>query len=184
MIFTETPLAGAYLIDLEPLPDERGFYARAWCTREFEALDLVSRVVQANVIFNHRAGTLRGLHYQVEPASETKIFRCVKGAIFDVIIDLRPESTTYKQWFGTELSAASRRMLYVPRGFAQGFITLADETELLYQVSAFYTPACERGIRYDDPEFRIEWPVQPRVISEKDTRWPDFAPAPAGSARS
>jgi dTDP-4-dehydrorhamnose 3,5-epimerase len=184
MIFTETPLAGAYLIDLEPLRDERGFYSRAWCTREFEARGLVAHMVQANAIFNHRAGTLRGLHYQVAPASESKIFRCINGAVFDVIVDLRDGSPTYKQWFGTELTAASRRMLYVPRGFAQGFITLADETELFYQVSAFYTPACERGIRYDDPAFRIEWPLQPRVISEKDTRWPDFAPAPAGSARS
>ena len=183
MIFTETQLAGAFLIDLEPRRDERGFNARAWCRREFEARDLVPDIMQANVIFNHRAGTLRGLHYQVAPAAETKIFRCIKGAIFDVIIDLREGSPTYKQWFGTELNAASRRMLYVPRGFAQGFITLTDETELLYQVSAFYTPACERGLRYDDPAFGIEWPLQPSVVSEKDKRWPDFIAATAGSAR-
>ena len=183
MIFTETPLSGAYLIDVEPRHDERGFYARAWCRREFEACNLVPDIMQANVIFNHRAGTLRGLHYQVAPAAETKIFRCIKGAIFDVIIDLRESSPTYKQWFGTELAATSRRMLYVPRGFAQGFITLADETELLYQVSAFYTPACERGVRYDDPAFGIEWPLRPSVMSEKDRRWPDFMAAPAGSAR-
>jgi dTDP-4-dehydrorhamnose 3,5-epimerase len=183
MTFTETPLSGAYLIDLEPRRDERGFNARAWCRREFEARGLVPDLMQANAIFNHRAGTLPGLHYQVEPAAETKIFRCIKGAIFDVIIDLREGSPTYKQWFGTELTAACRTMLYVPRGFAQGFITLTDDSELLYQVSAFYTPACERGVRYDDPAFGIEWPLQPSVVSEKDRRWPDFVAATAGSAR-
>lgn len=174
MTFIETPLAGAFVIDVEPRHDDRGFNARIWCERELESHGLVSRVAQANSIFNHSKGTLRGLHYQVEPSAETKVFRCVSGAIFDVIVDLRQESPTYKQWFGVELTAASRRMLYVPRRFAQGFVTLEDDTELMYLVSEFYTPGCERGIRYDDPEFAIAWPILPRVISEKDKDWADF----------
>jgi dTDP-4-dehydrorhamnose 3,5-epimerase len=179
MTFRETPLAGAYLVEPELRHDSRGFNARQWCQREFEAQKLASTVVQANMIFNHAKGTLRGLHYQVPPAAETKVFRCIRGSIFDVIVDLRDESPTFMQWFGVELTSASRRMLYVPQRFAQGFVTLEDDTELLYQVSAFHTPACERGIRYDDPAFAIRWPLAPSVISEKDTRWPDFRPAAA-----
>ncbi len=174
MVFSETPLPGAFLIDVERRSDDRGFNARAWCEREFEAQGLVSRMVQANTIVNHRKGTLRGLHYQAGAAAEAKVFRCVRGAIFDVIVDLREESPTYTQWFGVELTAESRRMLYVPRRFAQGFVTLADDTELFYHVSAFYAPECERGIRYDDPAIGIAWPVGPTVISEKDLGWPDF----------
>lgn len=174
MIFTETPLAGAYLVDLEARVDDRGFNARAWCQREFEAQGLVATVVQTNVIFNHSKGTLRGLHFQTGSAAEAKLFRCIRGAIFDVIVDLRPESPTFMKWFGVELTAASRRMLYVPRRFAQGFLTLEDETELLYQVSAFYTPEKEGGFRYDDPAFDIAWPLAPQVMSEKDKRWPAF----------
>jgi dTDP-4-dehydrorhamnose 3,5-epimerase len=174
MMFTPTPLAGAYLIDPEPRPDERGFNARIWCEREFAEQQLVSHMVQTNVIVNHRRGTLRGLHYQTGDAAEAKIFRCIRGAIFDVIVDLREESPTYRSWFGVELRAASRRMLYVPRRFAQGFLTLEDDTELMYQVSSFYTPAAERGIRYDDAAFGIAWPLPPAVISKKDASWPDF----------
>jgi dTDP-4-dehydrorhamnose 3,5-epimerase len=184
MIFSETPLAGAYLIDLEPRADERGFNARAWCAREFAEHGLEARPEQSNVIFNHRRGTLRGLHYQLEPFAETKLFRCITGAIFDVIVDLREESPTFRQWFGVELTAASRRMLYVPRRFAQGFLTLTDDTELLYQVTACHTPVAERGIRYDDPAFAIRWPSAPVVMSAKDSQWPDFAASLAGSERS
>lgn len=179
MTFHETPLAGAYLIDPEPRHDDRGFNARAWCQREFRAHQLVPRIAQTNIIFNHRKGTLRGLHYQVAPAAETKVFRCIRGAVFDVIVDLREDSPTYLRWFGVELTAASRRMLYVPRRFAQGFITLEDDTELLYQASAFHTPECERGLRYDDPALDIEWPMPPSVISAKDRQWAPFRPVPA-----
>ena len=174
MMFQETPLAGAFVLTPELLHDDRGFNARAWCQREFDSHGLVSSVVQLNTIVNHRRGTLRGLHYQAAPAAQAKLFRCVRGSVFDVIVDLREESATYGQWFSIELSAGTRRMLYVPRRFAQGFITLEDDTELLYQVSAFHAPECERGIRYDDPAFGIEWPIPPSVISDKDTRWPDF----------
>jgi dTDP-4-dehydrorhamnose 3,5-epimerase len=175
MIFTETPLAGAFLIDLQPNADARGFHARMWCEREFEAHHLVARIAQTNVLLNHQQGTLRGLHYQTGEAAEAKVFRCVRGAVYDVIVDMREESPSYRQWFGVELAAGRHRMLYVPQRFAQGFITLTDETELLYQTSAFYTPGSEAGIRYDDPAFKIEWPMTPVIISDKDTRWPDFS---------
>ncbi len=174
MIFTETHLSGAFIVDIEPREDERGFNARAWCAREFDEHGLVNGFVQANIIFNHRRGTLRGLHYQLQPHGETKLFRCASGAIYDVILDLRLESPTYREWLGVELTAESRRMLYVPSGFAQGFMTLADSTEVTYQVSAFYAPDSERGIRYDDPAFAISWPLPVEAISEKDKNWPDF----------
>lgn len=176
MLFTETNLRGAYLIDIEQRQDERGFFARAWCQQEFEDHGLVARVVQANISYNKRAGTLRGMHYQKAPYAETKLVRCVRGAIYDVIIDLRPDSPTYMQWLGVELTAENYRMLYVPEGFAHGFQTLADNTEVTYQVSQFYTPGAEGGLRYDDPAFKIEWPVAVRVISEKDRNWPDYEP--------
>ena len=179
MTFDETPLAGAYLIGLELRPDARGFNVRTWCRREFQERGLSPGVMQVNGIFNHRKATLRGLHYQLAPALETKLFRVVRGAIFDVIVDLREESPTYLRWFGVELSAESYQMLYVPRRFAQGFITLTDDTELTYQTSALHTPGCERGIRYDEPLIGIEWPLAPAVISAKDASWPAFQPAPA-----
>ena len=175
MIFTPTKLEGAYLIDLDKREDERGFFARAWCRQEFEEHGLNPALVQCNVSFNKEKGTLRGMHLQVEPHQEAKLVRCTRGAIYDVIIDLRPGSKTFKQWIGAELTAENYRMLYVPEGFAHGYLTLADETETFYQVSEFYTPGAERGLRFDDPVFAIEWPGETRVISEKDSAWPLFA---------
>jgi dTDP-4-dehydrorhamnose 3,5-epimerase len=174
MIFTETKLPGAYLIDIKKLKDERGFFARGWCQKEFEDHGLVPHVLQANISYNIRKGTLRGMHYQVAPYAETKLIRCVRGALYDVIIDLRPDSPTYMQWLGVELSAESYKMLYVPEGFAHGFQTLVDNTEATYQVSQFYTPGAEGGLRYNDPAFGIEWPLEVQVISDKDKSWPDF----------
>lgn len=172
MTFHQTPLAGAYLIDLDLREDERGLNARLWCQREFRSRGLSPRIVQSNLIVNRHKGTLRGLHYQVAPAAETKMFRVVRGAIFDVIVDLREESPTFRKWYGVELSAAARQMLYVPRQFAQGFITLTDDTEITYQVSAFYTPALARGIRFDDPSLGIDWPLAPSIMSATDAAWP------------
>lgn len=175
MIFTETKLKGAYIIEIEKREDERGFFARGWCQNEFEAHGLVSRVVQANISYNKKRGTLRGMHYQIAPYEETKLVRCTRGALFDVIVDLRPASPTYRQWYGVELTAENYKMLFVPEGLAHGFITLQDETEATYQVSQFYTPGSERGLRYNDPSFKIEWPAEVQVISEKDKSWPDYA---------
>jgi dTDP-4-dehydrorhamnose 3,5-epimerase len=172
--FTETTLKGAYIIGIEKLEDHRGFNARAVCQKEFTAHGLTSQFVQANILFNWKKGTLRGFHYQTPPYAETKLFRCIRGAVFDVIIDLRPDSPTYKKWFGVELTADNDRMLYLPGNFAQGFITLADDTELFYQVSEFYSPGHERGIRYDDPDFGVSWPISVGVISEKDKNWPNY----------
>jgi dTDP-4-dehydrorhamnose 3,5-epimerase len=169
--FIETPLKGAYVIGIEKTEDDRGFNARALCQKEFTAHGLVSRFVQANILYNRKKGTLRGFHYQVPPCVETKLFRCVRGAVFDVIIDLRPESPSYKKWFGAELSAWNYKMLYVPGNFAQGFVTLTDDTELFYQVSEFYSPGHERGIRYNDPAFDVSWPVSVEIISNKDNSW-------------
>jgi dTDP-4-dehydrorhamnose 3,5-epimerase len=174
MIFRETPLEGPFIIDLEKREDERGFFSRTWCSKEYESNGLIKRVVQANTSFNKRKGTLRGMHYQISPNTETKSIRCLKGAIFDVIIDLRPDSSSYKKWFGIELTAENRTMLYVPENFAHGFLTLEDNSEVYYLVSEYYAPECERGIRYDDPAFGISWPAQIEVISEKDRTWPDY----------
>lgn len=174
MIFEETKLKGAYLIKLKELADERGFFARSWCQREFEQRGLIARVVQANLSFNREKGTLRGMHYQVAPYEETKLVRCTRGAIYDVIIDLRPESPTRRQWIGAELTDTNRHMLFVPEGFAHGFQTLADDTEVTYQVSQFYTPGAEQGARYHDPAFGIKWPLDVSVISEKDANWPHY----------
>jgi len=175
MRFTETKIPGAFVVDLEPHSDERGFFARAWCAREFEEHGLESRLMQCNLSFNERAGTLRGMHYQREPHAEAKAIRCTRGAIYDVIVDLRPDSGTYKQWLAVELSAENRRLLHVPEGCAHGYQTLTDETETLYLVSAFYAPEAEGGVRWDDPAFGIEWPATAeRLISPKDAAWPDF----------
>ncbi len=176
MIFCETHLKGAYVIDLEKIGDPRGFFARGWCRREFAEQGLNPQVVQSNVSFNRVEGTLRGMHYQVAPFEETKLVRCTRGAIYDVIIDLRPESPTYMQWFGVELTADNYTMLYVPENFAHGFQTLTDQAEVIYHVSQFYAPQAERGVRYDDPAFGIEWPQAVRVISDKDKGWPDYRP--------
>ncbi len=174
MKFDETSLRGAYLIDLQPIADARGFFARALCRREFEEHCLNPAIAQCNFAFNHVCGTLRGMHYQVEPAREVKIVRCIAGAVFDAIIDLRPDSSTYRRWFGVELSACNRRALYVPEGFAHGYLTLADNSEIQYMVSEFYSPRHESGIRWNDPAFGIEWPMAPQVISDKDASHPDF----------
>jgi dTDP-4-dehydrorhamnose 3,5-epimerase len=174
MIFQETTLRGAYLVDIQRLEDERGFFARAWCQREFEAHGLNPRLAQCNISFNHKKGTLRGMHYQAAPFEEAKLVRCTMGAIYDVIIDLRPESPTFKQHFGVTLTPETRTMLYIPEGFAHGFLTLVDNTEVFYQMSEFYAPDYARGLRWNDPAFGIEWPAGVQVISERDANYPDF----------
>jgi dTDP-4-dehydrorhamnose 3,5-epimerase len=177
MIFNETPLAGVYVVDLEKRGDERGFFARAFCEREFSEQGLATRIVAANNSLSARKGTLRGMHYQLAPKAETKFVRCIRGALQDVVLDLRRDSSTFGQSFGAELTAENRRMMVVPKGFAHGFITLADDTEAFYLVDEFYAPECERGIRWNDPKFAIQWPVEPVVISEKDQNYRDFDPA-------
>jgi dTDP-4-dehydrorhamnose 3,5-epimerase len=174
MVFTETVLAGAYLIELSKLQDERGFFARAWCAREFEQRQLRTSMVQANIGFSSRRGTLRGLHYQIAPHAEAKLVRCPRGAVYDVVVDLRPESPTHRQWLGMELSETNHRMLYVPEGFAHGYQTLIDDAELFYQTSQFFAAESARGVRYDDPSFKIQWPLEVQMISEKDRNWPDY----------
>jgi dTDP-4-dehydrorhamnose 3,5-epimerase len=174
MKFSETKLKGAYIVEIEKLTDDRGFFARSWCQQEFDDQGLDSRFVQANVSYNRKKGTLRGLHYQIAPYQECKLIRCTRGAIYDVIIDLRPESATYKHWTSVELTADNYTLFFVPEDFAHGFQTLTNETEITYQVSQFYTPGSERGIRFDDPAFDIQWPLDVTIISDKDRTWPDF----------
>ena len=161
-------------IHLEPKSDERGFFARAWCREEFRAQGLNDTLVQCNVSFNRRKGTLRGLHYQMAPFAETKLVRCTRGAIYDVVVDLRPQSPTFKDWTSTVLSAENRLSLYIPEGCAHGFLTLEDEAEIFYQMSEVYDAASARGVRWDDPAFRIDWPDRVNVISERDRSYPDF----------
>jgi len=174
MIFIETQLKGAFIIKPERLEDERGFFARTWCQREYEAHGLNSRLVQCNISFNEKAGTLRGMHYQAAPYEEAKLVRCTQGAIYDAIIDLRPESPTFKQYTAIVLTAQNRKMLYVPEGFAHGFLTLEDHTEVFYQMSEFYAPEYVRGIRWNDPAFNIQWPADVQIISDRDQNLPDF----------
>lgn len=174
MNFTPTILKGAFEIELNKLKDERGFFARAWCEKEFAEHGLTPIVHQCNVSYNIKKGTLRGMHYQVAPYQEAKTVRCTRGAIYDVIIDLRKDSATYKQWIGVELTADNYKMLHVPEDFGHGFITLEDNTEVTYQVSEFYTPGAEKGIRWDDPLFNIDWPEKIQVISEKDANWENY----------
>ena len=176
MIFAETRLRGAFVIELEKREDRRGFFARAWCQREFGERNLATEFAQCNLSLSKSGGTLRGIHYQVAPNEEAKLIRCTSGAIWDVVIDLRPNSPTYMAWIGAELTASNYRAVYVPEGCAHGFLTLADDTEVTYFVSAFHSPECERGVRYNDPQFQIRWPMEIRVISDKDQRWPDYAP--------
>lgn len=176
MIFNETPLKGAYVIELEKKGDERGFFARFFCERAFRAANLINQFVQINNSLSAEKGTLRGMHYQVAPHAETKIVRCIKGALFDVILDLRQDSPTFGKSFGVEITADNRKMMYVPEGFAHGFLTLEDDTEAFYLVSAFYTPEAERGVRWDDPKFNIQWPEKPKIISDKDQNHPLFDP--------
>lgn len=177
MIFQETPIPGAFLIDLEKRGDDRGFFARAFCTGEFAAHGLITEFVQVNNSLTAHKGTLRGMHYQLPPKAETKLVRCIRGALYDVILDLRPGSPTFGQSFGAELTAENRRMMYVPKGFAHGFLTLADDTEAFYFVDESYGPEAERGVRWDDPRFAIVWPSPPAVLSDKDKSWRDFDPS-------
>jgi dTDP-4-dehydrorhamnose 3,5-epimerase len=175
MIFTETPLAGAFVIDLQRREDERGFFARAFCQHEFEALGLKSVIAQANIGFNRKKGTLRGMHFQYPPAAETKMVRCTRGAILDVIVDLRPESATYLQHTTVELSAENHRGIYIPERFAHGYQALEDDTETTYHVGEFYTPGSEGGLLYDDPRLNIQWPLPIAVMSGKDKEWAPLA---------
>ncbi|MEJ2008186.1 MAG: dTDP-4-dehydrorhamnose 3,5-epimerase [Acidobacteriota bacterium] len=176
MKFAETPLKGAYTVEIEPIADERGFFARTWCEREFSDQGLNPLLKQASVSFNHKKGTLRGMHYQTDGHQECKLIRCSAGAVFDVIIDLRKDSPTFMKHFAVVLSSEDHRMLYVPEGFAHGFQTLTDGTELFYQISEFYSPKHAAGVRWNDPAFAIKWPEPPRVISARDQAFPDFSP--------
>ena len=174
MIFSPARIAGAWLIDIEPQRDERGFFARSWCQRELTEHGLEAAIAQESVSWNKDRGTTRGLHFQRPPHAEVKIVRCTKGAIFDVIVDIRPDSPTFRQWQGVELTAENRRAFYVPKGCAHGFQTLSDDTEILYLISTFYVPGASAGYRYNDPAFAVEWPLPVTIISDNDRRWPDF----------
>jgi dTDP-4-dehydrorhamnose 3,5-epimerase len=175
MIFKESKLPGTFEILLEPRADERGFFARAWCHNEFEQHGLNPNLVQCNISYNPRKGTMRGMHYQAEPHAEAKLVRCTKGGVYDVVIDLRPQSPTFMEWIGVSLSAANRNMVYIPEGCAHGFLTLEDESEVYYQMSAFYHADSAGGVRWNDPAFKIAWPGEPALISERDRTYADFA---------
>ena len=174
MIFTGTTLKGAFVIELEKHQDERGFFARTFCRKEFEAHGLNPNLVQCNISFNEKKGTLRGMHYQIAPYEEAKLVSCIGGAIYDVIIDLRSDFSTYCQWFAVEVSAENYKMLYIPEGFAHGFQTLEDNTVVFYQMSEFYHSECAKGVRWDDLAFKIRWPLSNRVVSKKDLSYPYF----------
>jgi len=174
MKFTPAPLSGAYLVEIEAASDERGFFARTWCTREFAERGLESQWVQCSISFNKKQGTLRGMHYQRSPAAEAKLVRCTQGAVYDVLADIRPESPTFRRWTAYELSAGDRRSVYIPTGFAHGFLTLTDDVELHYSISEFYKPEAASGFRWNDSAFGIEWPASPTVISTRDATYPDF----------
>lgn len=174
MTFHETKLAVVFEIHLEPKTDDRGFFARSWCQEEFQSHGLNPKLAQCSVSFNTRKGTLRGIHYQAAPYPETKVVRCTQGAIYDVVVDLRPQSPTFKDWVGVTLTAANRNMLYVPEGCAHGFLTMEAETEIFYQISEFYKPELGRGVRWDDPAFQIVWPANVETISERDRTYPNF----------
>jgi dTDP-4-dehydrorhamnose 3,5-epimerase len=174
MIFTETKLKGAVVIELEKFEDERGFFALSWSADAFAARGLEASFVECNVSFNRKKGTLRGMHYQEPPHGQVKLVRCTMGAIFDVIIDLRPESATFKQWVGTELTANNRKALHIPKGFAHGFQTLEDQSEVLYQMSAPFVAGSDRGVRWNDPAFGIEWPEDNRTVIARDMEYADF----------
>jgi dTDP-4-dehydrorhamnose 3,5-epimerase len=176
MTFDETPIPGAWLVGLEQRGDERGFFARLFCAEEFAAYGLATSFLQVNNSLTVERGTLRGMHYQLPPAAEVKLVRCVRGSFLDVVLDLRPESRTFKSWFAAELSAENRLMMYVPEGCAHGFLTLEPDTETLYLVTAQYSPENERGVRWNDPEFGIEWPFEPSVLSDRDRDQRDFDP--------
>jgi len=177
MKFLETKLTGAFILETQRLEDSRGFFARTWCQREMVAHGLNPRLVQCDISFNKIKGTLRGMHYQIAPHEEAKLVRCTSGAIFDVMIDLRPDSLTFKQSFSEILSADNHKMLYIPEGLAHGFLTLEDNTEVFYQMSEFYSPNHACGIRWNDPLFGIQWPFEPCIMSERDNSYPDFIPS-------
>jgi dTDP-4-dehydrorhamnose 3,5-epimerase len=174
MKFNQTPLEGAYTIDLEKREDDRGFFARLFCINEYDQHHLDRNIVQVNNSLSKDKGTLRGIHYQLAPKAETKIVRCIKGSLYDVIVDLRPNSPTFLKWFGAELSADNRTMMFVPKGFGHAFLTLEENTEAFYMVTEFYAPELERGIRWNDPKIDIKWPIKPEVISDKDNNHRDF----------
>lgn len=174
MIFTETKLKGAYLLEPERYEDERGFFSRSWSQREFAARGLEAGFVECNISFNKRKGTLRGMHFQVAPHAQPKLVRCTMGAVYDVIVDLRADSETFRQWVPAELSDQNRLMLFIPEGFAHGFQTLADNTELFYQMAGYYAPECASGVRWNDPAFGIQWPEDERIIIARDQQYPDF----------
>ncbi|MDX1486247.1 MAG: dTDP-4-dehydrorhamnose 3,5-epimerase [Alphaproteobacteria bacterium] len=179
MIFKDTTVEGVYLVEAEPCRDTRGYFARTWCQSEFERRGLNASLVQCSTSYNENAGTLRGLHYQAPPHMEAKLVRCTRGALFDVVVDLRKESASYGKWAGFELSAENGHMVYIPEGLAHGFQTLVPETEIFYQISTHYAPDCAAGIRWDDPDLAIDWPpVAQRVISERDAQHPGFADTP------
>lgn len=177
MIFKRTPLPDAYLIQVERREDERGYFGRFFCSRELKQHGIDFNIAQSNISYNKKKGTLRGMHLQLAPNEEAKLVHCVSGSIYDVIIDMRENSPTYCQWFGTELSAENGIMIYIPKGFAHGFITLANDTRILYQMSQFYAPGAEKAFRWNDPFFNIQWPIEPQVMSDKDTEHPMFQPA-------
>jgi dTDP-4-dehydrorhamnose 3,5-epimerase len=179
MIFTESPLSGAYVVDMQRLADERGFFARSYCAEEFAARGLGPELRQCSVSYNARKGTLRGLHYQDAPHEEHKLVRCTAGAIFDVIVDIRTSSPTYRHWYGEELTVDNRRSLFIPPGFAHGFVSLTDDTEVYYMISVAHAPSFSRGLRWNDPAFAIEWPLAPVVISARDAGYP-LLDAPGG----
>lgn len=176
MKFTETPLPGAFVIDIEPIEDERGYFARTYCREEFARHGLNPQLAQCNVSYNRRRGTLRGMHFQAKPREEAKVVWCASGSVYDVIVDLRPGSPSFRRWHAVELRAGTYRMLYVPEGLAHGFQTLADDSAVFYQMSEFHDPACARGVRWDDPAFAIAWPLPPGVMSARDRGYPDFGP--------
>ena len=175
MEFEKTDIDGLYVISLKKIGDDRGFFARAWCEKEFDDLNLTSRMVQANTSYSKNKGTMRGIHYQEKPHQEAKLVRCTKGSIFDVAVDLRENSATYKSWYGIELSDQNKKMLYVPEGFGHGYLTLEGDTEVYYLVSEFYTPESERGVRWDDPSINIDWPIKDGLnLTDKDKSWPNI----------
>jgi dTDP-4-dehydrorhamnose 3,5-epimerase len=174
MKFHETRLGGVYEIDLAPYRDDRGWFARSFCQQEFEALGLNPRVAQCNVSFNDRKGTLRGMHYQAYPSPEAKVVRCTRGSIYDVVVDLRPQSPTFKNWVGIELTAQNHKSIYIPEGCAHGFLTLENQCEVFYLMSEFYHPELARGVRWNDPAFAIAWPAPVETLSERDRTYPDF----------
>ncbi|URZ15998.1 dTDP-4-dehydrorhamnose 3,5-epimerase [Clostridium felsineum] len=174
MIFKETKLRGVYIIEIEPVEDERGFFARSWCKEELDKYNLDSNLVQCNISFNKKKGTLRGMHFQKKPHEEVKIVRCTKGSIYDVVVDIRKDSETYMKCISVELSDKNRKMIYIPKGFAHGFQTLEDNTEVFYQMSEFYHPECASGIKWDSKNINIQWPIKEKIISVKDKEYNDL----------